>query len=112
MASRADLSGAAYFRRSFRLMVFLCDTDSLTLWSSFALLYLIDGAGLQQVPDWGLVRPFIGAAELSIESPYIKFAVCCRRVRFCARLGPKSYVSLEGERAAGCHAHGLAWAWR
>jgi hypothetical protein len=96
----ADLSGAACFRRAVRLMVFLCDTDSLTLWSSFSLWWMIDGNGFRQVTDWGLIRPFIGAAELSIESPYIKFACCCGRVRFGIRLGPKSHISLEGERAA------------
>ena len=96
----ADLSVAACFRRARRLMVFLCDTDSLTLWSSFSHWWLIDNSGFRQVTDWAGIHPFIGATELSVQSPYIKFAVCCGRVRLGLRLGPELYVTLEGERGA------------
>src|SRR5436853_3912253 len=73
----ADASG-----RAVRLYIFQCDSDDLTLVSTFRRWWVADADGFRWVEGWPLTKELVQSDRFEVEFPYVRFGTDGRRVRF------------------------------
>src|SRR6516162_1354310 len=69
-----NLADAPASGRAVRLYIFQCDSDDLTLVSSFRRWWVTDTEGFRWVEKWPLTKQLIQSAEFGVDFPYVRFA--------------------------------------
>jgi hypothetical protein len=95
------LADAAASGRAVRLYIFRCDSDDLSLVSTFRRWWVADADGFRLVADWPLTTEQVRSDWFGVEFPYVRFGTDGRRVRLGMRFGPSWYLAREGPLAAG-----------